>query len=84
MRPCCPHPFGRNRDEAVELIEALLVYEDIETSLFYQVTDQAGRVGNYLETSGSSAIAYTLMKGARIGVLPKSFYYKLNFRSRKS
>lgn len=59
-----------------ELIEALLVYEDIETSLFYQVTNQAGRVGNYLETSGSSAIAYTLMKGARIGVLPKSFYYK--------
>lgn len=62
--------------ELTKLMESLLVYEESESTLFYQVTNQGDKAGNYLETSGSSAIAYTLMKGARIGVFPKNLYYK--------
>ncbi|MCL2197483.1 MAG: glycoside hydrolase family 88 protein [Defluviitaleaceae bacterium] len=57
-----------------EVLDALLKVADPETKMFYQVTNEAGRVGNYLETSGSCAIAYSFMKGARLGFLP-SYYF---------
>lgn len=41
--------------------------------MFYQVVDCGGREGNYLETSGSSMIAYAMLKGARLGVLDKKY-----------
>ena len=56
-----------------EFAGALLKASD-ESQMFYQVTVCAGRPGNYLETSGTCAIAYTLMKGARLGYLP-GFYF---------
>lgn len=59
-----------------DLMAALLKYQDPETKLFYQVTDQGQRQGNYLETSASCAIAYTLMKGARLGILPTTDFDK--------
>lgn len=59
-----------------ELIEAVLQFEEQETDLFYQVTVEGDRLGNYLETSGSCALAYTLMKGARIEALPESYFNK--------
>ena len=31
------------------------------------------RDGNYLETSGSSMLAYAMLKGARLGILPCKF-----------
>ena len=57
-----------------ELLDALLVYADSETKLFYQITNESGREGNYLETSGSAAVAYAFMKGARKGYLPKYYF----------
>lgn len=57
----------------VELAAALVPFQDEKTGLFYQVTDQGRREGNYLETSGSCAIAYTFLKGARLGLLPEEF-----------
>jgi unsaturated rhamnogalacturonyl hydrolase len=42
--------------------------------MFYQVTNAHDFPGNYLETSGSCAIAYSLMKGARLGYLPTYYY----------
>ena len=57
-----------------ELLDALWVYNDAETRLFFQVTNEGGREGNYLETSGSCAIAYTFMKGARMGYLPTYYF----------
>ncbi|MCL1862410.1 MAG: glycoside hydrolase family 88 protein [Defluviitaleaceae bacterium] len=57
-----------------ELMDALHHVADPETKMFYQVTNKAGRDGNYLETSGSCAIAYSLMKGARLGYLPPSYF----------
>lgn len=56
-----------------EFSEALLKVQDQETKLWYQVLDQGGREGNYLEATGSSMFAYTFAKGANEGYLPKSF-----------
>ena len=52
-----------------ELMEGVARYADEETGMYYQVVDQGGRAGNYLETSGSSMMAYAMLKGARLGVL---------------
>ena len=41
--------------------------------MYWQVPDQPGREGNYLETSGSSMIAYAMLKGARLGVLEADY-----------
>lgn len=70
-------PEGDARSEVAallqETISGLLPYADEETGMFWQVVDQGGREGNYLETSGSSMIAYAMLKGARLGVLPKEY-----------
>lgn len=54
-------------------IEGLEQYIDPQGHMFYQVIDQGGREGNYLETSGSAMIAYAMMKGARLGIVDKRF-----------
>ncbi len=48
----------------------LLPFADADTGMYYQVVDHPEAEGNYLETSGSSMVAYALMKGARLGILP--------------
>ena len=55
-----------------DLIDSITNFRD-ESGLYWQVVDQPGRNGNYLETSGSSMIAYAQLKGARIGVLDSSY-----------
>jgi unsaturated rhamnogalacturonyl hydrolase len=52
-----------------ELSSALLAARDARTGLWWQVTDQGARAGNYLEASGSAMIAYAWAKGARLGLL---------------
>lgn len=52
-----------------EEIDGISQYADKETLMYYQVVDKGGEEGNYLETSGSSMIAYAMMKGARLGVI---------------
>ena len=54
------------------LIESITKFRD-ESGLYWQVVDQGGREGNYLETSGSSMIAYAQLKGARLGVIDSRF-----------
>ena len=70
-------PEGPDKDTLTgiyrELMESLVHYADPETGMYYQVVDQAGREGNYLETSGSSMIAYAMLKGARLGILSKDY-----------
>ena len=56
-----------------EVIDGIAQYADPETGMFYQVVDCVGREGNYLETSGSSMIAYAMMKGARLGVIDRKY-----------
>lgn len=54
-------------------VDGILKYQDKKTKMFYQVVDKAEFFGNYLETSGSAMIAYTLMKGARVGALDEAY-----------
>ncbi len=56
-----------------ELIEAISKYRDEDSGMYWQVVNMGGREGNYLETSGSSMIAYAMQKGARLGVIDKSY-----------
>lgn len=51
---------------AVNIVKAA----DPETGVWWQVLDQPGREGNYLESSGSSMFVYALLKGARLGYIP--------------
>lgn len=51
-------------------------FRDPETGMWYQVTDQGSREGNYLESSGSIMFIYTWVKGAQKGYLPEAFAEK--------
>jgi unsaturated rhamnogalacturonyl hydrolase len=42
-------------------------------SLWFQVLDKGDRQGNYEESSASLMIAYAMMKGARLEILPALF-----------
>jgi unsaturated rhamnogalacturonyl hydrolase len=55
-----------------EVIDALLKVQS-ESGMWYQVLDKADVEGNYLETSASAIIAYALLKGVRLGVLPQRY-----------
>lgn len=52
-------------------LAGLMPYQDKKTRMFLQVVDRPDVPGNYPETSGSAMIACSLMKGARLGMLPK-------------
>jgi len=60
----------------LEMMEGVSAYMDAASGMYWQVVDQPGRQGNYLETSGSSMMAYAMLKGARIGALPKEYAAK--------
>lgn len=70
-------PEGKERQEIAtllaEMMAGVLPYADEATGMYYQVVDQGGREGNYLETSGSSMIAYAMLKGARLGAIAKEY-----------
>ncbi len=59
-----------------EMLEGVAQYADDETGMYWQVVDQGGREGNYLETSGSSMMAYAMLKAARLGILPQEYAAK--------
>lgn len=56
----------------IELMNAVLLFQD-ESGMWYQVPDMKGRGKNYLETSGSAILAYSLLKGVRTGILDRSY-----------
>jgi len=70
-------PPSEGREEIAgilrQLMEDVARYADPETGLYWQVVDQGGREGNYLESSGSSMMAYAMLKGSRLGVLEDRF-----------
>ncbi len=59
-----------------ELVEGVSRWADGESGMYWQVVDQGAREGNYLETSGSSMLAYAMLKGARLGILEKNYAAK--------
>ena len=60
----------------VEFMQSMSRYQD-ESGMWYQLpalTDsESVNRGNYLETSGSAIMAYAMMKGARLSLLPAEF-----------
>ena len=58
-------------------IRGVLKYRDPESHLFYQVVDHPEIEGNYLETSGSSMIAASILKACRMKVLLSEKYQHL-------
>lgn len=71
------HP---KRGEIISILQdlsaAIEKFRDPETGMWYQVTDQLGREGNYVESSGSIMFIYSWFKGAKNGYLDKSFETK--------
>jgi rhamnogalacturonyl hydrolase YesR len=45
---------------------------DGQTGAWWQIMDQPGREGNYIESSASAMFVYSLLKGARLGYLEPS------------
>ena len=60
------------KDAYVDLMDSMLKYQD-ESGMWYQIVNFGGMDKNYLETSGSSIMAYSLLKGVRLGYLPESY-----------
>ena len=56
-----------------DAVDAMITFQDAESGMFWQVVDKAGVEGNYLETSGSALFAYAVLKGVRLGYLPKRY-----------
>ncbi|HEX6101187.1 MAG TPA: pectinesterase family protein [Thermoanaerobaculia bacterium] len=51
------------------LSEAITKVQDPKTGVWWQVVDQGGRKGNYLEASVSVMFSYALLKGSRLGYI---------------
>lgn len=64
------------QNQLKNVLDSMLAVADEETGMFYQVPNMAGKEGNYIETSGTCAVAYSLMKAARLGVLDGSYFEK--------
>lgn len=68
------HP---DRKELIKILQstcdALLKVRDPKSGIWYQVLNQGGREGNYLEGSGSAMYTYVFAKGARLGYLDKKY-----------
>jgi len=56
------------------LADGLLRHQDAKSGLWWQVVDQPGRDGNYLESSCSAMFCYALAKAVRSGWLPQDRY----------
>ena len=70
-----PEDGGREEIAGIfrQLMADLRPWADPATGLYWQVVDQGGREGNYLESSGSSMIACAMLKGERLGILEPEY-----------
>ncbi|MDY5931364.1 MAG: glycoside hydrolase family 88 protein [Candidatus Ornithospirochaeta sp.] len=73
----------RHTERAKELIpilkkalDGIMKYQLEDSRMFLQVVDRADIEGNYPETSGSAMVAYSLMKGVRLGMLDEGCWEK--------
>jgi unsaturated rhamnogalacturonyl hydrolase len=55
------------------LAAAVVRVQDSATGLWYQVPDQPGREGNYLESSASAMFAYAFTRGVQTGALDTTY-----------
>ena len=73
--------FNELKNMFIEVIDGMLMYQ--ENGMWYQVVDQIGRKGNYLETSGTLMMSYSILKAVRLKLLPSDYrlYGELAFES---
>ena len=66
-----------NRPELEKLVRSLadgvVKYQDTKTGCWYQVLDQPGREGNYIEGTATAMYVYSLLKAIRLGLLDESY-----------
>lgn len=53
--------------------DALLPFQELESGMFRQIIGQTDLPGNDPEPAGTFLFAYSVLKGVRLGVLPKRF-----------
>ena len=56
-----------------KLCAGVVKYQDPTSGLWYQVVDQGGRKGNYLEATVSCMFVYTMAKGVNRGYLSRDY-----------
>lgn len=56
-----------------KLAAGVVKYQDAKTGLWWQVLDQGGRKGNYLEATASAMFVYALAKGVNHGYLSRDY-----------
>jgi unsaturated rhamnogalacturonyl hydrolase len=56
-----------------KVCDGIVKYQDPETGLWWQVLDQGGREGNYLEATAASMFVYSMAKGVNHGYLSDKF-----------
>ena len=65
------------RDSVIAILQrlsdAVIKVQDNSTGVWWQVVDQGGREGNYLESSVSCMLTYAIAKGIRLGYIDKTF-----------
>lgn len=68
---------NKNRPEleklAKSLADGVVKAQDTKSGVWYQVLDEPGREGNYLEGTATAMYVYSLLKGVRLGVLDQSY-----------
>jgi len=67
------HPKHKELVAYLNQLSEALAKQQHSSGLWYQVTDQGNREGNYLEASGSAMFAYAFAKGANKGYLSKNY-----------
>jgi len=55
-----------------EAVDGILPYQH-SGGMWYQVVDLGEQPGNYLESSGTLMLAYAMLKGARLGLVPAKY-----------
>ncbi len=58
----------------LELIDAMLPYQNKENGMWCQVPNFPEIQKNYPETSGTAIFAYAIMKSVRLGILPEEYF----------
>ena len=66
-----------NRPELEKLLKSLadgvVKFQDTKTGCWFQVLDQPGREGNYIEGTATAMYVYSLLRAVRMGLLDDSY-----------
>jgi unsaturated rhamnogalacturonyl hydrolase len=69
------HPEVEHVNDVLRRVaDGIVRWQDPATGLWWQVTDQGAREGNYLEATASSMFVYSLAKGINRGYLSREKY----------